>query len=37
MKERVVYLDGMYAPCDEAKIHMMSHSVWRGSAIFEVI
>jgi branched-chain amino acid aminotransferase len=37
LKERVVYLDGEYAPWDEAKIHMMSHSVGRGSAIFEVI
>ena len=37
MKERVVYLDGTYAPWDEAKIHIMSHSVGRGSAIFEVI
>jgi branched-chain amino acid aminotransferase len=37
LKERVVYLDGTYAPWDEAKIHMMSHSVGRGSAIFEVI
>jgi branched-chain amino acid aminotransferase len=37
LKERVVYLDGTYAPWDEAKIHMISHSVGRGSAIFEVI
>jgi branched-chain amino acid aminotransferase len=37
LKERVVYLGGTYAPWDEAKIHMMSHSVGRGSAIFEVI
>jgi branched-chain amino acid aminotransferase len=37
LKERVVYLDGTYVPWDEAKIHMMSHSVGRGSAIFEVI
>ena len=37
LKERVVYLDGTYAPWDEAKIHIMSHSVARGSAIFEVI
>jgi branched-chain amino acid aminotransferase len=37
LKERVVYLDGTYALWDEAKIHMMSHSVGRGSAIFEVI
>jgi branched-chain amino acid aminotransferase len=37
LKERAVYLDGTYAPWDEAKIHIMSHSVGRGSAIFEVI
>ncbi len=37
LKERIVYLDGTYAPWDEAKIHIMSHSVGRGSAIFEVI
>ena len=37
LKERVVYLDGTYVPWDEAKIHIMSHSVGRGSAIFEVI
>lgn len=37
MKERVVYLDGTYAPWDEAKVHIMSHCVGRGSAIFEVI
>jgi branched-chain amino acid aminotransferase len=37
MNERIVFLDGTYAPWDEAKIHLMSHSVGRGSAIFEVI
>jgi len=37
MKERVVFLDGTYVPWNEAKIHIMSHSVGRGSAIFEVI
>ncbi|MDZ4164563.1 MAG: aminotransferase class IV [Smithellaceae bacterium] len=37
LKERVVYLDGRYAPWDEAKVHIMSHSFGRGSAIFEVI
>jgi branched-chain amino acid aminotransferase len=37
LTERVVYLDGTYVPWDEAKIHIMSHSVGRGSAIFEVI
>jgi len=37
IKERVVYLDGAYANWGKAKIHIMSHSVGRGSAIFEVI
>jgi len=37
MTERVVFLDGTYVPWKEAKIHIMSHSVGRGSAIFEVI
>ena len=37
MGERIVYLGGSFAPWDEAKIHIMSHSVGRGSAIFEVI
>ncbi len=37
MNERVVFLDGAYVPWNEAKIHIMSHSVGRGSAIFEVI
>ena len=37
LKERVVYLDGKHCLWDEAKIHLMSHSVGRGSAIFEVI
>jgi len=37
LQERVVYLNGAYVTWDEAKIHIMSHSVGRGSAIFEVI
>jgi branched-chain amino acid aminotransferase len=37
MTERIVFLGGTYAPWEEAKIHIMSHSVGRGSAIFEVI
>ncbi|MDI6726513.1 MAG: aminotransferase class IV [Smithellaceae bacterium] len=37
LEERVVYLDGTYVPWDEAKVHIMSHSFGRGSAIFEVI
>jgi branched-chain amino acid aminotransferase len=37
MRERVLYLDGEYRSWDEAKVHIMSHSFGRGSAIFEVI
>lgn len=37
LKERIVYLDGSYVPWEEARIHIMSHSVGRGSSIFEVI
>jgi branched-chain amino acid aminotransferase len=37
LNERVVYLNGEYRPWDEAKVHIMSHSFGRGSAIFEVI
>ncbi len=34
---RAVYLSGEFRPWDEAKVHLMSHSFGRGSAIFEVI
>jgi branched-chain amino acid aminotransferase len=37
ISERIAYLDGTYVPWDAAKIPIMSHSVGRGSAIFEVI
>ena len=37
LRERTVYLDGAFVPWDDARIHIMSHSVGRGSAIFEVI
>ncbi|MCE5282393.1 MAG: aminotransferase class IV [Deltaproteobacteria bacterium] len=37
LEERIVYLDGGYVPWGEAKIHIMCHSLGRGSAIFEVI
>jgi branched-chain amino acid aminotransferase len=37
LEERVVYLNGAYVPWGEAKVHVMCHSLGRGSAIFEVI
>jgi branched-chain amino acid aminotransferase len=37
LEERVVYLDGAFVPWGEAKVHIMCHSLGRGSAIFEVI
>jgi branched-chain amino acid aminotransferase len=37
LNARAVYLGGEFRPWDEAKVHLMSHSFGRGSAIFEVI
>jgi branched-chain amino acid aminotransferase len=37
LEERVVFLNGQFVPWNEAKVHMMSHSFGRGSAIFEVM
>jgi branched-chain amino acid aminotransferase len=37
LEERVVFLNGRFVPWNEAKVHMMSHSFGRGSAIFEVL
>jgi branched-chain amino acid aminotransferase len=37
LNARAVYLGGEFHPWDEAKVHLMSHSFGRGSAIFEVI
>jgi branched-chain amino acid aminotransferase len=37
IEERMVYLRGDFVPWSEAKVHLMSHSVGRGSAIFEVL
>jgi branched-chain amino acid aminotransferase len=37
LKDRMVYLRGDFIPWSEAKVHLMSHSVGRGSAIFEVL
>jgi branched-chain amino acid aminotransferase len=37
LEDRMVYLKGDFVPWGEAKVHLMSHSVGRGSAIFEVL
>jgi branched-chain amino acid aminotransferase len=37
LEDRMVYLRGDFVPWSEAKVHLMSHSVGRGSAIFEVL
>jgi branched-chain amino acid aminotransferase len=37
LEDRKVYLRGDFVPWSEAKIHLMSHSFGRGSAIFEVL
>ena len=37
LEERIVYVDGDFVPWDQAKVHLMCHSMGRGSAIFEVI
>lgn len=34
---RTVYLNGTYVTWNEATVHIMSHSIGRGSAIFEVL
>ena len=34
---RTVYLNGTYCAWNEATVHIMSHSIGRGSAIFEVL
>jgi branched-chain amino acid aminotransferase len=37
IEERIVYLDGDFVPWDQARVHLMCHSLGRGSAIFEVL
>ena len=37
LEKRVVYLGEEFVPWDEAKVHIMSQSFARGSAIFEVL
>ena len=37
LEERIVYLDGDFVAWDQARVHLMCHSIGRGSAIFEVL
>ena len=37
LDERIVFINGDFVAWDQAKVHMMSHSFGRGSAIFEVL
>jgi branched-chain amino acid aminotransferase len=37
LEDRIVFLNGDFVKWDQVKVHMMSHCVGRGSAIFEVI
>ena len=37
MNEAIVYMNGEFVPWHKATIHLLSHSVARGSAIFEVL
>jgi len=37
LEDRLVYVNGEYVPWNQATIHLMSHSVGRGSAIYEVM
>lgn len=36
-EDRVVFMNGRFVSWDKAAVHLMSHSVARGSAIFEVL
>jgi len=37
LKKRLIWMDGEFRPFERAKVHLLSHSFARGSAIFEVI
>ena len=37
LQNRYVYLNGDFLPWEQATVHMLSHSLSRGSAIFEVL
>ena len=37
LNDRMIYLNGKFVEWDKATVHLMSHSMARGSAIFEVI
>ena len=36
LEERIIYLNGDFIPWGQARVHLMSHSFGRGSAIFEI-
>ena len=37
IEDRIVYMNGAFVAWQDAKVHIMSHSLARASAIFEVI
>ena len=37
LEDRIVYVNGEFVAWNDAKVHLMSHSMGRGSAIFEVL
>lgn len=37
LEERIVFMKGEFVPWDQARVHIMSYSLARGSAIFEVL
>jgi branched-chain amino acid aminotransferase len=37
LEERVIWINGKFVKFDQARVHIMSHSFARGSAIFEVM
>ena len=37
LEDRIVFLNGEFVSWNQAKVHLMCHSLGRGSAIFEVL
>lgn len=37
LEERIVYLNGAYVPWNDARVHLMSYSLGRGNAVFEIM
>lgn len=37
LEDRIAYINGEYVPWNQATVHLMSHSVGRGSATYEVM